>query len=202
MGEEPRPQRPVRTPDIERLGLCPTELGPEARLELAHVTAGLVIREGRRAEEGSLVYLAEVVGLDTLADLWRHAPLDSLPGVLWALYLLRAWCRENGAEVARLYEAGRDLAPVEEVVAGVADSEGPDAVLAMAEAVLEGMYRGDVGVALERGAAFLRVVAAGRDSLAAPSPERGRELAYSAKNRSCAAALDRAAQAWRSGALR
>jgi hypothetical protein len=46
---------------------------------------------------------------------------DSLPGALWALYLLRTWTERQGEAVARMYRAGRAYAPVDEVVAGVAD---------------------------------------------------------------------------------
>ena len=48
-----------------------------------------------------LIGLADRVGLDTLAELWRDADPVSLPGALWALYLLRQWCHSHGDEVTR-----------------------------------------------------------------------------------------------------
>ncbi len=113
-----------------------------------------------------MVDLAETVGLDTLSELWRDAPADSLPGALWALYLLRTWTERQGDALARMYRAGRAYAPVDEVVAGVADDADPAAVRALAEAVLTGAYQGDFDVALERAASFFRVIATGRRELA------------------------------------
>ena len=83
------------------------EFDPFARAELAAATAAAVISHGRSAGSESLVDLADRVGLDTLAELWRTEQPSSLPGALWALYLLRRWCQSNGAEVTRLWRAGR-----------------------------------------------------------------------------------------------
>jgi hypothetical protein len=199
----PRPHRPILAADVERLVAGVADGEPSARLELAHATAAAVIAVGRDTDDPAerLVKLADTVGLDTLAELWRAAPQDSLPGALWALYLLRTWCTENGAEVARLYRTGRALAPVDEVVAGVSEDADPDAVGALADTVLTGLYGGDLDVALERGAAFFRVVAAGREFLADDAEDGMAERARAARNRACAAALTRAAAAWRDGTL-
>jgi len=94
-----------------------------------------------------------------------------------------------------MYRAGRAYAPVDEVVAGVADDADVAAVRSLASSVLTGAYRGDFDVALERAAAFFRVVASGRremDAGEAPLAER---------NERCADALQRAAAAWRDGTL-
>jgi hypothetical protein len=200
---QPRPHRPILTGDLERLVAGVADGEPLARLELAHATAAAVVAVGRDAGDPPerLVKLADTVGLDTLAELWRGAPPDSLPGALWALYLLRTWCTDNGAEVARLYRTGRGLAPVDEVVAGVSENADPDAVGALADSVLSGLYDGELDVALERGAAFFRVVAAGRDFLADDYDEGSAERARAARNRACAGALTRAAAAWRDGTL-
>ena len=167
------------------------------------VSIGMVVEAGRAGADPSdrLVRLADTVGLETLAELWRDTPPDSLPGALWALYLLRTWCTDNGAEVSRLYRTGRGLAPVDEVVAGVHDEADPDAVAQLADGVLSGLYDGDLGVALERGAAFFRVVAEGRDFLAADGPDGAADRLRAARNRACADALTRAAAAWRAGTL-
>jgi hypothetical protein len=202
--EPPRPLRPLLAGDVERLASRAATGEPSARIELAHATAAAVVQVGRSADDPAdrLVRLADTVGLETLAELWRSAPADSLPGALWALYLLRTWCTDNGAEVARLYRTGRGLAPVDEVVAGVHEDADPDAVAALADTVLTGLYDGDLGVALERAAAFFRVVAAGRDFLAADGDDdAAAERDRAGRNRSCADALTRAAAAWRAGTL-
>lgn len=209
-GSDDRPggMRPVLAADVERLAAHAAGGEPYARLELAHATAAAVVaagREGDADEPGRLVSLADLVGLDTLAELWREASPDTLPGALWTLYVLRAWCAANGAEVARLYRAGCLVAPVDEVVAGASDGPDPEAIQHLADSVLSGLYGGDMAVALERGAAFFRIVSAGREFLACDAESDDEiitaELARAARNRSCAESLGRAAAAWRAGTL-
>lgn len=199
-----RVQRPLLSGDVEALARAAAGGEPSARLELAHATACALVDAGRGehgADPEELVRLAETVGLDTLSALWRDAAADSLPGAMWALYLLRTWCQQQGAAVARMYRAGRGLAPVDEVVAGVADNADPEAIAATADAVLSGAYRGDFAVALERAAAFFRIVAVGRRELAADDEQGAQDQEMAERNRRCADALDRAAAAWRDGTL-
>ena len=141
------------------------------------------MQAGRSPGDGDrFVALADQVGLDTLAALWRDADPVSLPGALWTLYVLRQWCHTSGEEVTRLWRAGEPLAPAEAAVAGVADYADVDAVQRVADAVLAGVYQGDLDVALERAASFFRVVAAGRRALGdgrrrSPSATSGRRRA-------------------------
>lgn len=203
MTDRARTPRPVLVADVERLAAGAAQGEPYARLELAHATAAAVVEAGRAAYDGDdrMLRLAETVGLDTLSQLWRDASPDTLPGALWTLYVLRTWCLNHGEEVARLYRAGRGLAPVDEVVAGVHDDADPHAVASLTDSVLTGLYGGDLAVALERGAAFFRVVAAGREHLAADGPAGADELRRAERNRSCADSLQRAARGWRAGTL-
>jgi hypothetical protein len=200
-----RTWRPVLAGNVEALADAAAGGEPSARLELAHATAGALVKAGRGdggADTRRLVQLAETVGIDTLSELWRDAATDSLPGALWALYALRTWCLGQGEAVARLYRAGRGLAPVDEVVAGVADDADPAAVESLADAVLTGAYQGDFDVALERAAAFFRVVAEGRRELARGGEQRAVDGEMAERNVRCADALQRAAAAWRDGTLR
>jgi hypothetical protein len=195
---ERRRERPLLSDHVESLSRAVTDGEPLARLELAHATAAALVHAGRGdagPETSRLVDLAETVGLDTLSELWRDAPADSLPGALWVLYLLRTWTERQGEAVARMYRAGRAYAPVDEVVAGVADDADPAAVRGLAESVLTGAYRGDFDVALERAAAFFRIVASGRREMSAD------EVRLAERNERCAGALQRAAAAWRAGTL-
>ena len=195
---ERRRERPLLSDRVESFAEAAIDDGPLARLELAYATAAALVDAGRGdagPETSRLVALAETVGLDTLSELWQDSPPDSLPGALWALYLLRTWTERQGEAVARMYRAGRAYAPVDEVVAGVADDADPAAVQALAEAVLTGAYRGDFDVALERAAAFFRVVASGRREMSAD------EVELAVRNERCADALQRAATAWREGTL-
>jgi hypothetical protein len=201
--EPARPHRPARYADLTALidaagGTSP----PASRAEIAAATAELVVDAGRhRQRAADFVSLADTVGIDTLAALWRDADPVSLPGALWALYLLRQWCHENGEEVTRLWRAGQPLAAADAVVAGVSDLADVEAVHAVADAVLSGAYRGDFAVALERAAALFRVVATGRRDLAAASPEPQGELERARRNDRVAAGLAAAAARWREGTL-
>lgn len=204
---DPDHRRPLPLPsaDVEALSAAVSAEEPFARLELAHATAAALVDAGRGEggpDTSRLVDLAETVGLETLSELWRDAPADSLPGALWALYLLRTWTERQGDALARMYRAGRAYAPVDEVVAGVADDADPAAVRALAGAVLTGAYQGDFDVALERAASFFRVVATGRRELAGSAPDGPAEVERADRNERCAEALQRAAVAWREGTLR
>ena len=91
-----------------------------------------------------------------------------------------------------------------EVVAGVAEPPGAGEVVALADAVLAGAFTGDFAVALERAAAFCRVVSTGWALLADDEHDGGR-----AERRTRRAAdllrtgqqLEVAAGRWREGRL-
>jgi hypothetical protein len=200
----PRPRKPGRyadvTPFIDAAGGVPLD----SRAEVAAATAAVLVHSGRErasSDEARFVGLAEQVGLDTLAELWRDADPVSLPGALLTLYLLRQWCHARSDEVSRLWRAGSPYAPADAVVAGVAEAADAGAVRAVADSVLRGIYRGDLDVALERAAAFFRVLAVGRDELAGSGidPEAP---GLAARNRRAAADLAAAARRWRDGTLR
>ena len=107
----------------------------------------------------------------------------------------------NGEEVTRLWRAGRPYAPADEVVAGVSEAADPEAIEALADAVLHGAYLGDFDVALERAAAFFRVIATGRREGAAPGPEGERERRMAERNDEVADGLMVAALNWRKNPL-
>lgn len=209
MAEMPkRPTRPTPYADLTNLIDAAGGSMPSSRAEIAAATAAVVVEVGRRehAEVGfgdreRFVALADRVGLDTLADLWRDADPVSLPGALWALYLLRQWCHTNPDEVTRLWRAGETLAGADAVVAGVADYADVVAVRQVADAVLGGAYQGDFAVALERAAALFRVVAAGRRELAAPDEQGAAERELAHRNERVATDLTAAASRWRAGTL-
>lgn len=202
MADQPRPHRPARYADLTKWIDAGGAASPSTRAEIAAATAAVLVQAGRSPGDASrFVGLADRVGIETLAELWRDADPISLPGALWALYLVRQWCRAAGDEVTRLWRAGEPLAPAEVVVAGVGDFADASAVQRQTDAVLTGVYQGDLAVALERAAAFFRVVAAGRRALgeqARYAPE-GADLA--ARNERAADALAAAARRWRAGTL-
>ena len=68
------------------------------------------------------------------------------------------------------YAAGIRHTGVDHAVAGAAEPPGPEELRAVVDAVLAGVFDGDLGVALERAAAFCRVVAAGRAEVSDGEP--------------------------------
>jgi hypothetical protein len=174
---------------------------PVHEIEAAHETAAVLVHAGRAAHDPTvtarLVDLVEELGLSTVADLWAHRPARSLPGALWRLYVLREWVRRTPEEASLDYAAGVRFAHVEHAVAGAAEPPGPAEVNALADAILAGIFEGDLAVALERAAAFCRVVAAGRAdrSEGEDTARRAAQLLDTADDLAAAAAL------WREGEL-
>lgn len=191
-----RPHRPARYADLT--ALIDAAGGTESRslTEAASAAAQALLEAAAAGERDRLIGLADAVGIDTLAQLWRDCEPVSLPGALWALYLLRQWCRSCPEEVARLWRDGEPLAMPDAVVAGAGAHPDAEAMTRMADSVLASAFGGDFAVALDRAAAFFRVVAAGRREDARVG---GDELAR--RNARAARDLAAAAAAWRSGTL-
>lgn len=143
---------------------------PAETAEAAHATAAVLVHSGRAAADPTtttrLVELVDDLGLDVVADLWAGRPARSLPGALWRLYALREWVRRNPVTASREYAAGARFTAVNHVVAGVAEPPGPDTLRDLVDRILTGVFDGDLAVALERAAAFCRVLSSGRADLA------------------------------------
>lgn len=139
---------------------------PSVRSEIAHSTAQALVRGGREGSEDPelvqrLIELVDTEGLDAVAEIWSQSPPDTLPGAMWRLYLLREWARRDPDTIAERYRLGAHRAEVEDVIAGVAGPLGPQEIRQMLDALLSGVYVGDLDVALDRAGAFLRVLATG-----------------------------------------
>jgi hypothetical protein len=176
--------------------------------ELAASTAHAVLIAGRDdsgrfgSDMGPLIELADRVGIDTLAMLWRPAAPGTLASSLWAMYLLRHWSHTAPREITLLWEAGLAGALPDAVVAGVGMHGDEQAIQHYADAVLAGAFRGDFAVALERAAAFFRVIAAGRRATASNEPETSAYASdFAGRNEDIAGALAHAAARWRAGSL-
>jgi hypothetical protein len=174
---------------------------PMQEIEAAHQTAAVLVHAGRAANDPTvtarLVDLVEELGLSTVADLWAHRPARTLPGALWRLYVLREWVRRAPDEASLDYAAGVRFADVDHAVAGAAEPPGPTEVTALTDAILAGVFECDLAVALERAAAFCRVVAAGR-----ADRSEGEEAATRAAHLlDTADDLTAAATLWRNGEL-
>jgi hypothetical protein len=158
---------------------------PAQIMRLAHETAiALVNRARDTADEAvidRLVAYTDEHGLDALAELWARSSPRSLPGALWRIYLVRLLIRQDPEGTSYLFQRGAEvLTTIDTLVAGAPLPTGPDEITALADEILRGLFRGDFAVALDRAAAFSRVIAAGCTSIAddadVTSSERGSEL--------------------------
>jgi hypothetical protein len=185
-------------------------LDPARVTEVAHETAAVIVRTGRAARDpeltSRLVALVDDLGLSTIAELWADRPARTLPGALWRLYALREWVRCDPAGASADYAAGIRFADVPHVVAGVAEPTGPTELQKLTDAILTGVFEGDLAIALERASGFCRVVAAGRAQRADDADGHDPDWS-SAQTRRAASMLTTAddletcARLWRNGDL-
>ncbi|WP_228373261.1 hypothetical protein [Demequina silvatica] len=161
---EPRFRRPAML-DIEMADEIEGDIDPADRALIAHETALAIVSQARQSGDPALVErlvkLVDEEGIDTVAMMWAKAGEHTLPGALWRIYMIREWVKHDAAAVARSYHQGVHAAHVRHAIAGVEDPPGPDEVRTLADAVLSGVFSGDLAVALERAGAFCRVVATG-----------------------------------------
>ena len=207
MTGRPRPRRPAML-DPRAADELPGAGDPELRAEIAHTTAHAIVAGGRATTDpevvARLVRLVDYEGLDTVAALWADAAPDTLPGALWRAYVLRDWVRRDPRTIAERYRLGVARAEVAGVVAGVADFAGPDEVADTLDAVLSGLYTGELDVALERAAALCRGLAVGvaLDADRIGPADLATRLTRSASGLiRTAEELERAADGWRAGRL-
>lgn len=200
MNDPVRPRRPLYLgpQDLEARGDL---VDPVREIEAAHESAAVLVRSGRAGDDPQLTHrlvgIVDELGLATVARLWAERPARSLPGALWRLYALREWVHLDPALASREYAAGVKFAGVEHVVAGAAEPPGPDQLIALVDAVLHGVFDGDLAVALQRAASFCRVVSAGRAEVG----EGERSALGAAALLATATDLDAAAGLWRRGDL-
>lgn len=181
---------------------------PAQITEIAHATAGVIIGTGRAAHDpevtAKLVALVDELGLPTVAELWADRPARSLPGALWRLYALREWVQRSPRQASEEYGAGIRFADVSHVVAGAAEPPGPKELRELTDAILRGVFEGDLAVALERASAFCRVVSAGRADLAHDSHDESEATAATQRAASMQTTgedLSACARLWRADAL-
>jgi len=183
---------------------------PAETSEAAHATAAVLVGTGRASEDPALtrklVAIVDELGISTLAELWADRPARTLPGALWRLYALREWVQRSPEEASADYAAGIRFTDVNHAVAGVAEPPGPSELRALSDAILTGVFEGDLAVALQRAAAFCRVVSAGRaeraNSTDATDPEAaGAQTKRAASMLGTAEDLSACANLWQAGEL-
>ena len=175
--------------------------------ETAHALLARVRNDPDPAVVDRLVAYADEHGIDAVAELWASATPRSLPGALWRIYLVRLLIRQDPQGTALLYQRGTEVTvAIDPVVAGVAIPTGPAEIITLADQILRGVFTGDFAVALDRAAAFCRVVSVGCTSVADDyentEPARSTELTTRALRFSTTAQeFGSCARLWRSESL-
>lgn len=160
----PRPARPGQLDQMMADNIA-GGADPAQISEMSHASAAALLDRVHHTQSAELVErvltLVDREGVDVIAELWSHADPDSLPGILWRLYLLRTWMRKNRESIARLWRIGEPVATTASAIAGVDQAPTEDDIARTADSILAGAFTGDFAVALERAAAFTDVVALG-----------------------------------------
>lgn len=187
-------------------GADPAQISRVAH-DTAHALLSRVRDSGDPAVVDRVVHFADEHGIDAIAELWAKSAPRSLPGALWRIYLLRTLIRQDAETVSFLFQRGSEVATtIDPVVAGATMPTGPAEIMALADQILRGLFDGDFAVALDRAAAFCRLISAGSTSLAddveVAFPERATELTTRALRLSqTAAEFASCARLWRSDSL-
>lgn len=160
----PRPARPGQLDQMMADNIA-GGADPAQINEMSHASAAALLDRVHHTQDAALVErvltLVDREGVDVIAELWSSAEPDSLPGILWRLYLLRTWMRKNRESIARLWRTGEPVATTASAIAGVDQAPTEDDIAHTADSILAGAFTGDFAVALERAAAFTDVVALG-----------------------------------------
>lgn len=184
-------------PGASKFEATPDRTDPAETAAAGHRIATLLVRGPRDTDDQELVdrvlHLADTEGLATIAELWAHAPADTLAGSLWRLYALRTWVHRNPETAAQEFAAGKAFAPVHEVLAGVVDPPGPAEVIALVDTVVRGIVGAAFDVTLDRAAAFAHIVGVGRSQLDSGDASSAVRLVDTATQLRRAADLERAA---------
>ncbi|GAA2041777.1 hypothetical protein GCM10009720_22910 [Yaniella flava] len=202
-------RRPKLMP-IENFEDQPGGLDPAEVFFAAQTVAAQLVATGQDpdADESTVEWLVDLVtdvGLDTMARLWADAPPVTFGGALWRLYALQQATTRDGDMWATWYRAGYD-AYASRVIAGATEPPEAKDLRTLITRILTGVYSGDFGIALERGGAYARVIAAGQHQHAERLEDLNPEAAAALEHRSVklqrtATELELCATAWRQGRL-
>lgn len=159
-----RPARPGQLSPAILDGLA-GGANPELIRDLSHTSAAALLDRVHHTEDPAVVErvltLVDHEGVDIIAELWSHTEPDSLPGVLWRLYMLRTWMRRQDTSIARLWRIGEPTVTAASAIAGVNQAPTEHDIAVTADSILTGAFTGDFAMALDRAAVFTDVIANG-----------------------------------------
>ena len=132
---------------------------------MASDTASLLVRSSGSIDDEVLNRLRTFVdteGLDTLAELWSHYEVGSLPRALWRLFQIRERVVHSPDDVGHLVQRGLEsLDTIDPIVVGTQQPVTAESVRKLIEQILTGSFSGSLADALERASSLARLVASG-----------------------------------------
>lgn len=149
-------------------------LDPQQLSDMSHATAASLLDRVHHTADPEVVRrtlnLVETEGVDLVAELWSHSDSDTLPGVLWRLYMLRTWMQRNRDALSRIWRVGEPAAGPASVVAGIDEAPTADDIADTADSILSGAFTGDFAMALDRAGVFCDVIARGLTTMSEAAP--------------------------------
>lgn len=144
---------------------------PAVAHRITHDTAWALLSRVRREVDAETVQrvinLVDTEGIDDIAELWSEASSRSLAGVLWRLYLIRRVVVTNPSETALTFRLGfNEARTIDPVLVGVASPAEPEAMAALVDEILHGVFTSDFVDALHRASAFCSILSLGFTSVA------------------------------------
>ena len=125
-------------------------LDPQAISEMSHVSAAALLDRVHHSTDPVIVRrvltIVDTEGVDIIAELWSDADPDSLPGILWRLYMLRSWMHREPHTIARLWSQGEPVATSASAIAGLDSAPSADDIAHTARSILSGALLRDFAI--------------------------------------------------------
>ncbi|MDO4252139.1 MAG: hypothetical protein Q4C74_02730 [Rothia sp. (in: high G+C Gram-positive bacteria)] len=182
---------------------------PALMQEAAYRCAQTLLQAGQGSNQlvrQRVIRFTDEYGIEPLAQLWQQAPANSLPGALWRIYSLAETIRNKASSISNYYTVGKTSHWGNQLLAGVADPASKTEIINTTNQILSGAFTGEFDTALERFAAFARIVASGQEKTAqeleTKDYRRSQTLrAQARKLTKTAIELEKAATSWRANTL-
>ena len=159
--------RPSRPAQMDPAMLAQIEGGTDPQIvnEISRTSAAVLLNRVHKTQTPEIVErvlnLVENEGIEIIADLWSKAEAQSLPGMLWRLYLLRTSLRKNGNAYAAYWRLGEPEATSASAITGIDEAPTGEDIERLADSILSGAFTGDFAVALYRACAFSAIISRG-----------------------------------------
>lgn len=164
-----RPSRPAQL-DEAVADKIEGGLDPQQISEMSHTTASSLLHRVHDSTDPEVVEkvltLVESEGIDLIAELWSQSAPETLPGILWRLYILRTWMRKHNSIIASAWSLGEPAEGAASAITGIEEFPTAQDITDTADSILTGAFTGDFAVALDRASAFVNVIAAGLETQA------------------------------------